>query len=82
MHQMCVVHSEIFSPYQLPHFLSRPPTPSSSLYISTLASPIFLSPLHLLSVLLHPALAVRVTVISVMSSKGKCGGWGGRVEIE
>lgn len=69
MHQMHVVHSEIYrnpdsllpwlSPLSLdlPLHLHLP----LHLYISAFPSPIFLCLLHLLPVLLHPTLAVRVT---------------------
>lgn len=67
MHQKCLFKN-IFPPPLHLTFHSG----FTSFYIPAFASPIFLSTLHLLSVLLHPALAVRATVISVMSSKGKC----------
>lgn len=69
---VCCLFKNIFPP---PLHLTSRPGFSSFLY-TAFASPKFLSTLHLLSVPLHPALAVRATVISVMSSKGNCVGGG------
>lgn len=67
MYQMCLLKNISLPPLHLTFHSGF-----TSFYIPPRASPIFLSTLHLLSVPQHPALAVRATVISVMSSKGKC----------
>lgn len=81
MHEVYVVHSEIYSP-SVSHFSSASPTPYPSLYISLPLPPnIYLSPsLAPCPVISYPR-CEGDGVISIMSSDGKCeraarGSWG------